>query len=48
MKRNENYDTRYDLLHRRTSERCLISLSIFSFASLGSVAPGIAIGTPEH
>ena len=29
MKQNENYDRRDDLLHRRTSERCLISLTIF-------------------
>ena len=43
-----NYDRRDDLLHMRTSERCLISLTIFSFVSLASLGPRIAIGTPDH
>ena len=43
-----NYDRRDDLLHMRTSERCLISLTIFSSVSLASLGPRIAIGTPDH
>jgi len=41
MKQNENYDRRDDLFHRRTSERCLISLTIFSFVSLAPLGLGL-------
>ena len=48
MKQNE---TMTDAMICYTGELpigCLISLTIFSFVSLASLGPGIAIGTADH
>jgi len=48
MKQNENYDRRDDLLHRRDFGTVFNLSHDFSFVSLASLGPRIAIGTPDH